>query len=72
MSSELGSAQILDWRRAFSGSLERKTRFELATPSLARRCSTAELLPLSFDGPATEEARPAISALFAFGAEEGI
>ena len=25
--------------------LERKTRFELATPSLARRCSTAELLP---------------------------
>src|SRR5215472_6553347 len=24
---------------------ERKTRFELATPSLARRCSTAELLP---------------------------
>ena len=26
--------------------MERKTRFELATPSLARRCSTAELLPL--------------------------
>ena len=25
--------------------MERKTRFELATPSLARRCSTAELLP---------------------------
>ena len=25
--------------------LERKTRFELATLSLARRCSTAELLP---------------------------
>ncbi len=25
--------------------VERKTRFELATPSLARRCSTAELLP---------------------------
>jgi len=24
---------------------ERKTRFELATPSLARRCSTTELLP---------------------------
>ena len=27
--------------------LERKTRFELATLSLARRCSTAEPLPLS-------------------------
>ena len=25
--------------------MERKTRFELATPSLARTCSTAELLP---------------------------
>ena len=25
--------------------MERKTRFELATPSLARRCSTAELFP---------------------------
>ena len=25
--------------------VERKTRFELATPSLARRCSTAELFP---------------------------
>ena len=28
-----------------TSALERKTRFELATPSLARRCSTAELLP---------------------------
>ena len=28
-------------------SLERKTRFELATLALARRCSTAELLPRS-------------------------
>ena len=27
-------------------SLERKTRFELATPTLARLCSTPELLPL--------------------------
>ena len=26
-------------------SVERKTRFELATPSLARRCSTTELFP---------------------------
>ena len=25
--------------------MERKTRFELATPALARRCSTAELFP---------------------------
>ena len=25
--------------------VERKTRFELATPSLARRCSTTELFP---------------------------
>ena len=25
--------------------VERKTRFELATPALARRCSTAELFP---------------------------
>ena len=25
--------------------MERKTRFELATPSLARRCSTSELFP---------------------------
>ena len=25
--------------------LERETRFELATPALARRCSTAELFP---------------------------
>ena len=25
--------------------MERKTRFELATPSLARRCSTTELFP---------------------------
>ncbi len=29
--------------------MERKTRFELATFSLARRCSTAELLPLKYD-----------------------
>ncbi len=28
--------------------MERKTRFELATLSLARRCSTAELLPPAF------------------------
>ena len=28
-----------------SQDLERKTRFELATLALARRCSTAELLP---------------------------
>ena len=28
--------------------LERKTRFELATLALARRCSTAELLPLKW------------------------
>jgi hypothetical protein len=28
--------------------LERKTRFELATLALARRCSTTELLPLIF------------------------
>ena len=27
--------------------MERKTRFELATPSLARRCSTTEPLPLT-------------------------
>src|SRR5579871_4708266 len=27
--------------------MERKTRFELATPSLARRCSTTEPLPLA-------------------------
>jgi hypothetical protein len=26
--------------------MERKTRFELATPTLARWCSTTELLPL--------------------------
>ena len=25
--------------------MERETRFELATPALARRCSTAELFP---------------------------
>ena len=30
--------------------MERKTRFELATSSLARRHSTAELLPLAPDG----------------------
>ena len=29
--------------------MERKTRFELATFSLARRCSTAELLPPAMD-----------------------
>ena len=29
-----------------SQSLERETRFELATLALARRCSTTELLPL--------------------------
>jgi hypothetical protein len=31
--------------------MERKTRFELATPSLARRCSTTEPLPLEPCGP---------------------
>src|SRR6185437_8775876 len=31
--------------RAPKAPMERKTRFELATPSLARTCSTAELLP---------------------------
>ena len=35
----------LNLSRALGRSLERKTRFELATPSLARTCSTAELLP---------------------------
>ena len=29
--------------------LERETRFELATPALARRCSTAELFPQMVD-----------------------
>jgi hypothetical protein len=29
--------------------MERKTRFELATSSLARRRSTAELLPLAYN-----------------------
>ena len=33
--------------------MERKTRFELATPSLARTCSTAELLPRGPDSIAT-------------------
>ena len=28
--------------------LERETRFELATPTLARLCSTTELFPLSW------------------------
>ena len=30
--------------------MERKTRFELATLSLARRCSTTEPLPLVYSG----------------------
>ena len=30
--------------------VERKTRFELATPTLARWCSTTELLPLKKSG----------------------
>ena len=30
---------------AIPANLERKTRFELATPTLARWCSTTELLP---------------------------
>ena len=33
-------------KRRKVGSLERETRFELATLALARRCSTTELLPL--------------------------
>ncbi len=33
--------------------LERKRRFELPTPSLARRCSTTEPLPL-INGPSPE------------------
>ncbi len=37
----------LDTSRAPNYFLERKTRFELATPSLARTCSTTEPLPLS-------------------------
>ena len=37
--------RILNLSRALFGSMERKKRFELSTPSLARRCSTAELLP---------------------------
>src|SRR3990172_143228 len=37
----------LDSSRAPNCALERKTRFELATPSLARRCSTTEPLPLA-------------------------
>ena len=32
-----------DW--AIEECMERETRFELATPALARRCSTAELFP---------------------------
>jgi hypothetical protein len=30
--------------------MERKTRFELATPTLARWCSTTELLPQQYWG----------------------
>jgi hypothetical protein len=30
--------------------MERETRFELATPTLARLCSTAELFPLFKNG----------------------
>ena len=33
------------YRLSYRGILERETRFELATPALARRCSTAELFP---------------------------
>gem|GEM_PF-2033823 len=33
--------------RGFLYSLERETRFELATPTLARLCSTTELFPLN-------------------------
>ena len=33
------------WLCRHSKIMERETRFELATPALARRCSTAELFP---------------------------
>jgi hypothetical protein len=34
--------------------MERKTRFELATLALARRCSTTELLPQEINGAARQ------------------
>ena len=33
------------YQLSYTPRMERKTRFELATPSLARRCSTTELFP---------------------------
>ena len=43
--------------------MERKTGFEPATPSLARRCSTTEPLPLAphIIAPQTAPARPSLT-----------
>ena len=38
-----------EFDQAPQGRLERETRLELATPTLARLCSTTELLPRAFD-----------------------
>ncbi len=40
----LQTPALTTWPRRHK-KMERKTRFELATPSLARRCSTTEPLP---------------------------
>ena len=45
MNRGFADPRLATWLRRH---LERKTRFELATSSLARRHSTTELLPLSF------------------------
>jgi hypothetical protein len=47
--------RLTTWLRRHKTHLERKTRFELATSSLARRHSTAELLPLSNTNHGAEE-----------------
>ncbi len=44
----------------FCSYLERETRFELATPTLARLCSTTELFPLC-NGPLFSIQRPSLS-----------
>jgi hypothetical protein len=45
--SLLAPWQFKFWRVLKGIKMERKTRFELATFSLARRCSTTEPLPLA-------------------------
>ena len=56
------------WRCAFHrylrrfSILERETRFELATPTLARLCSTTELFPLDRCSPTMSSSCPACAA----------